>query len=297
MRAPLKSLLAATGLFALACNSMTNDQVLPGVPLPAPASLSSVSLNGAIELYWPDNAFTSAPTRFEVYSVYSASYDLDAGLCGTQWDVEGTTVAPEFLVGALTNGVPRCYGVSAFSTDGAESNRSPLLQDTPRPDARNVLVYAFGTKPDSSGFRFWDDLNNDGIGQASELGLMEPGDAADIDFVIHRHNADSSLWIVPVYSQTTMRPYGKVADLTSIDFAPATGYSRDSLQAQVGYGYVFQMVDGPDLHYGAVRVSHVGRQYVILDWSLQTDPGNPELALRGGLLTAKQSGSVVAPAR
>jgi hypothetical protein len=278
MRAPLKTLLAATGLFAFACNSMTSDQVITGVPLPAPASLSSVSLNQAIELHWPDNAFTSAPTRFEAYSVYSASYDLDAGLCGTQWEVEGTTVAPEFLV-------------------GAESIRSPLVQDTPRPDARNVLVYAFGTKPDSSGFRFWDDANSDAIGQASELGLIAPGNTTDIDFVIHRHDADSSLWIVPVYSQTTMRPYGKVADLTSIDFAPATGYSRDSLQAQVGYGYVFQMIDGPDLHYGAVRVSHVGRQYVILDWSVQTDPGNPELVLRGGLQTAPPSGSVVAPAR
>jgi len=293
MRAPLKFLLAATSLLAFACNSTTDNAIFIGTPLPAPETLSSVSLNQAIELDWADNAYATAPSRFLVYRVYSATYDLDQGLCGASWDVEGTTVAPEFLVGALTNGVPRCYGVTALSTDGAESDQSPLRQDTPRPDARNVLVYAFGTRPDSSGFRFWDDVNNDGVGQASEMGLIDPGNGTDIDFVIHRNNADSSLWIVPVFTGTSMGPYGRVADVTSIDFAPETGYSGDSLLAQVGYGYVFEMRDGTDLHYGAVRVTHVGRQYVILDWSMQTDPGNPELSVRGGLLTAKPSGSAV----
>jgi hypothetical protein len=296
MHAPFKSLFAATGLLAFACTS-TDNAILPGAPLPAPQSLGSVSLNQAIELDWSDNAFESAPSRFLAYRVYSATYDLDQGQCGAPpWDVEGTTVAPEFLVGALTNGVPRCYGVTALSNDGAESDTSSLRQDTPRPDARNVLVYPFGIKPDSSGFRFWDDVNNDSTGQASELGLIEAGNATDIDFVIHQH-ADSSLWIVPVYSGTSMRTYGWVPDVTSIDFAPVGGYSRDSLAAQVGYGYVFKMIDGADLHYGAVRVTHVGRRYLILDWSLQTDPGNPELSVRGGLLTAKPSGSKVIPAR
>ena len=42
-----------------------------------------------------------------------------------------------------------------------------------------------------------------------------------------------------------------------------------------------------DLHYGAFSVTHVGRQLVILDWSMQTDPGNPELVRRAGLATAK----------
>jgi hypothetical protein len=297
MHAPFKSLLAVTGLLAFACNSTSHNDVLIGSPLPAPNSLASVSLNRAIELDWSDNAFESAPIRFAIYRVYSASYDLDLGLCGAQWDVEGTTVAPEFLVGALTNGVPRCYGVTALSTDGFESDQSPLRQDTPRPDARNVLVYAFGTKPDSSGFRFWDDFDNDGIGQADELGLIEPGNTTDIDVVIHRNDTDSSLWLVPVYTGTTIRSYGPVADLTSIDFAPVSGYAGDSLPARVGYGYVVKLVDGTALHYGALRISHVGRQYVIFDWSLQTDPGNPELSVRGGLLTAKPSGSIVVPAR
>jgi hypothetical protein len=30
-----------------------------------------------------------------------------------------------------------------------------------------------------------------------------------------------------------------------------------------------------------VRVSHVGTTFLIMDWAFQTDPGNPELLVRG----------------
>ena len=33
--------------------------------------------------------------------------------------------------------------------------------------------------------------------------------------------------------------------------------------------------------YGAIRVTHVGRKFMILDWAFQTDPGNPELSWYG----------------
>ena len=276
MRIHLSYVVLAAGLLGLACNNPT-DAAFVTTP-PAPSTLESVSLNEAVELYWADNAYLSDPGSFQWYRVYSASYDLDHGLCGSTWSVEGTTVAPEFLVGALTNGEPRCYGVTALGSDGGESARSPLRQDTPRPDARNVVVYASGTRADSSGFRFWDDVNGDGQGQTAELGLIGNGGDPTVDFAVHRNAADSSLWLVPVYSGTTMLEYGVVSDLTSVDYAPENGYHADSLRAYPGDSYVFKIVDGSDLHYGAVRVTHVGRQYLILDWSVQTDPGNPELA-------------------
>jgi len=92
--------------------------------------------------------------------------------------------------------------------------------------------------------------------------------------------SDSSLWLVPEFTGDSIQLYqnSPVADLTSIDFAPATGYTRNMIQAVPGYGYVFQMVDNGQLHYAALRVTAVSRQYVIFDWSVQTDPGNPELA-------------------
>jgi len=260
-----------------ASNVITVDERLQ---LARPATLSSISLNGAIHLEWADNAYASNPARFKWYRIYSATYDLDTGLCGASWSLEGTTVAPEFLSSALTNGSPRCFGVSAVSIEGYESLWSPLRQDTPRPDARNTLVFPLQQDATQAGFRFWN---------GSELGLVESGNATDIDFRVTRGTGDT-LWIEPVYSGTRMQVYGQVADLTSIDFAPASGYSRSMFQAVPTYGYVFEIVEGTTLRYGALRVTHVGRDYVIFDWSFQTDVGNPELIRRGGLTTSLATG-------
>ncbi|HEV8305682.1 MAG TPA: hypothetical protein VGQ25_12005 [Gemmatimonadales bacterium] len=257
--------------------------------LQRPASLTSISLNGAIHLEWADNAYLADTARFSMYRIYSTAYNLNSGFCDATWALEGTTVAPEFLVSAISNGVPRCFGVTAVSREGYESLWSPLRQDTPRPDARNVLVFALQQNATQAGFRFWNDANNDGKGQSAELGLVESGNATDIDFRVTRGTGDT-LWIEPVFSGTRLQVYGQVADLTSIDFAPATGYSRNLFQAVPTYGYVFEIVEGTELHYGALRVTHVGRDYLILDWSFQTDFGNPELIIRGGMTTSLSTG-------
>jgi hypothetical protein len=65
------------------------------------------------------------------------------------------------------------------------------------------------------------------------------------------------------------------------------------IQAVPGYAYVFRIVEGSTLRYGELRVTHVGRDYLIFDWSFQTDVGNPELVVRGGLSTALPTGTVV----
>jgi len=277
-------------------NVITVDEWLQ---LERPSTLFTISLNGAIHLEWADNAYTTNPNRFKWYRIYSATYDLDTGLCGTNWSLEGTTVAPEFLASALSNGSPRCYGVSAVSTEGYESLWSPLRQDTPRPDARNTLVFAFDENQAQSGFRFWQDLNADGNQQASELGLVVNGNRTDIDFWVYRDPTDSTLWIQPEFTGTRMRLYdtSPVSDLTDIDFAPVAGYSSNMIQAVPGYGYVFEIVDGTTLHYGALRVTHVGRDYLIFDWSFQTDVGNPELIRRAGLSTSLSTGFQVRGSR
>ena len=273
-------------------NVITVDERLQ---LDAPASLFSISLNGAIHLEWDDNAYLTAPTRFKWYRIYSTDYNLDTGLCDTSWLLEGTTVAPEFLASAMTNGTPRCFGVTAVSREGYESLWSPLRQDTPRPDARNTLVFAYDEDTTRSGFRFWDDLNGDGRGQASELGRVQSGNLTSIDFRVYRDPTDSTLWLVPEFAGTRMQLYSTspVADLTSIDLAPASGYSRNMIQAVPGYAYVFEIVEGTTLHYGALRMTHVGRDYLIFDWSFQTDVGNPELQIRAGQSVALSTGTTV----
>jgi len=273
-------------------NVITVDERLQ---LDSPAWLVSTSLNGAIHLEWDDSSYVTAPTRFKWYRVYSTDYNLDNGLCGTNWLLEGTTVAPEFLVSAMTNGVPRCFGVSAVSREGYESLWSPLRQDTPRPDARNTLVFAYNKNQAQSGFRFWQDLNTDGRAQTSELGRVQNGNLTSIDFWVYEDPTDSTMWLVPEFSGTRMLLYSTtpVADLTSIDFAPAAGYARSMIQAVPGYAYVFEIVEGSTVRYGALRMTHVGRDYVIFDWSFQTDPGNPELQIRAGQSTAMATGTGV----
>jgi hypothetical protein len=85
-----------------------------------------------------------------------------------------------------------------------------------------------------------------------------------------------------------------IEDLSSIDLAPCLAsadpnqcgsYSSQRIEAWPGLGYVFEMQAGDEfLRYGAVRMTHVGSSFVILDWSFQTDPGNPEL-LQGSQLS------------
>lgn len=274
-----------SALVLLAACSDDDDSNGPGVAPEAPTSLSSTSLDSAIALMWSDNPFESDPDIFANYRIYSTSFNIDADppACGSDWLVEGTTVAPEFLVGALANGVPRCFSVTAVSVDGIESERSPSQEDTPRPDSRNVALSAAPTTVEGSGFRFWDD-DGDGSVESGELGLVRPATASDIDFFVDR-DGNGDLFLTPVRAGTGVEFYDAddpVEDLTSIDFAEDRTYRTTAIEAVPGFGYVFE-TDGGDgfVRYGAVRVQHVGTTFLILDWAFQIDPGNPELIVWG----------------
>jgi hypothetical protein len=172
--------------------------------------------------------------------------------------------------------------VSAISIEGYESLWSPLRNDTPRPDAYNVLLKALDADPATAGFRFWLDANANHAVNPGELGVVMSGASATADFqVVH---TAGGIFLQPVRTGTTMQAYGTVPvdGLTSIDYAPVGGYATTALLAQPGRGYVFQMSGlggAADTYYryGALRVSAVGPDYVIVDWAFQTDPGNPEL--------------------
>lgn len=246
--------------------------------LPSPDALWSVSLDGAIHLEWADNAYQADPAGFAHYRVYSAPYDIDLNLCENSWSLEGTTVAATFLAGSLQNGRPRCFGISAVTIEGFESIWSDLRYDTPRPDGRELVVFTAAADPLHSGFRFFLDGNNDGLAGPLELGLVSAAGTGQMDFVLQ--DVGGILQLVPQRTATQLQRYGTqtISDLTAIDIAPAVGYARTALTAQPRFGYVFEM-DGGDgfFRYGAIRVVAVGADYVVFDWSYQTDRGNPEL--------------------
>ena len=263
--------------------------------LDAPDWLVSTSLNGAIHLAWSDNPYTSQPDGFEQYRVYSAVYSLDENLCDELWQREGVTVAPEFIVSALTNGMPRCFAVSAESIEGFESLWSPIRADTPRPDARNVVVFAMDVDQSRSGFRFFEDLNGDGAAGALELGVVADGARTDIDFRVTR-DGGGNFFLTPVRTDVLIVQYspGPIDDLTSIDIAPEFGYGRAAIQALARHGYVFEMPGGDQFaRFGAIRVTHVGTDHIVFDWSYQTDPGNPELSVGAGIHTGGSDGIIV----
>jgi len=258
-----------------ASNSIVVDERLQ---LARPSWLTSISLNGAIHLDWSDNAYQAEPNGFNFYRVYSTAYDLDSNLCGTGWSLEGTTVSSSFLAGNLSNGRPLCFAVSAISIEGYESLWSPLRNDTPRPDGRNILLTAVDADSTKAAFRFWLDANGNRVVNPGELALVLNGASTSADFQVYR--TVNGIFLQPVRTGTTVQTYGTVAvdDLTSIDIAPVTGYTRDAVEAVPGKGYVFQMAESDGFYrYGAIRVTAVGSNYIIVDWAYQTDPGNPEL--------------------
>jgi hypothetical protein len=239
--------------------------------LPAPQSLSSISLNGAIQLTWSGNAVASAPNLFDHYLVYSTDYDGSRGVCTANWVREGSTASDGFFAGNLTNGLSRCFAVSAVSTDGHESDWSTSKLDTPRFDARNTLVYATASRADSSAFLFFEDATK-------KLGVVGASTRTDADLTVNVH-ADGTLWFVPARTAVTIALYSSkpITDLTSIDRAPQSGFGSATLQALPGFGYVIRIVKTDGVHYAGVRVAYVGKDYVVFDWSYQSGPGNAEL--------------------
>ena len=264
--------LPAALLALAACSSDRSTGPGGGVVLETPTNLVSTSLNTAIQLSWDPNARINDPSSFEHYAIYSTSYNLDTGNCDrAHWGLEGTSVSEDFVVSGLSNGVSLCFAVTAVNRSGTESAVTPSRPDTPRYDSRNVLIDASQSHLSSSGFRF-------DFGGSSQLGQVVSGDRNDIDFVVD-HHTDGSIWLTTVRNGTSVVLYSQdpVTDLTSIDVAPVSGYFTGSIQAVTGYAYVFETQLSDGLHYGAVRVTHVGADYIIMDWAYQTDFGNPEL--------------------
>jgi hypothetical protein len=238
--------------------------------LPAPTGLRSITLNRAVQLVWNSNAVDASPNNFDSYRVYSTSYDASRGVCTANWVLEGTTVTDGFFAGNMTNGVTRCFAVSAVNLGGLESQWSDVRSDTPRSDGRNAFAYATAVKRDSSAFLFFDD-------PTKATGMVASSTRTDVDFTVERHT-DGSLWFAPGRNVTmTLYSTSQVAELTSIDRAPASGFTTQTIEAVPGYGYVFRVTKADGVHYAALRVAYVAADYVVFDWSYQNAVGNSEL--------------------
>lgn len=244
-----------------------------GNRLPAPAGLRSTTLNGAIQLMWSRNVIDAGANRFDYYRVYSGTFDVGRGTCVAPWYLEGTTVSDAFLVGGLTNGRTICFAVSAVSRDGHESQWSAPLSDTPRWDARAVVLHASAVRPDSSAFLFLESGTR-------RIGVVGPGNRADADLLLERR-VDGSLWITPARSGVGLIvASAATTELSAIERAPVSGYSTAPVEARAGQVLFARVVIGGAVHYGALRTVHVGRETIVFDFAFQTAADTPDLSRR-----------------
>jgi hypothetical protein len=236
--------------------------------LPAPLGITSVTLNGAVQLQWDQNAVEADPDMFDFYRVYSTSWSTARGCESTEWALEGSTVSDGFLSRNLSNGVTRCFAVSAISRDGHESLWSDVRQDTPRHDARSVVVDVSDVRAATSGFRFI---------SGSTFGAIVSDTSSVADLVLERR-VDGALWFRAPRAESRVTTYGvaPVSELTSIDRAPATGYA-DAARVLAGFGYVFRLQYPDGVRHAAVRVLHVANDHIIFDYSVQSQIGSVEL--------------------
>ena len=236
--------------------------------LPAPQGLTSVTLNGGVELQWAQNALDADPELFDFYRVYSTSRGSQ-GCDDSEWALEGTTVSDGFVSRNLPNGVTRCFAISAISIDGHESLWSGIREDTPRFDARSIVLDASDIRRATSGFVFMPSLNG-------AFGSVVSDTAPGVDVVLERRT--DGLWFRAGRAGAGVTQYGTsaVSELTSIDRAPATGYV-DAVRVQAGYGYVFRMQYSDGVRYAAIRAVHVSADYVLFDFAFQSRSGSGEL--------------------
>ena len=240
--------------------------------LPAPEGLLSVSLDGAVQLSWSNKVVTAHASTFKHYRVYSSSYDATTSRCNeSAWTIEGTTVSDGFLAGNLRNGVSRCFAVTSVARDDGEGARGSARVDTPRHGGRFVLVDAYESRPTTAGWLFYE-------ASSGRVAVVSDGARSDLDFRVERH-ADGSLWFRPIRTANRVAVFGNtpIPDLTVLDRAPASGYSFANVEALAGFAYVFSVQQPDGVHFGAVRVAYVGRDYVVLDWAYQSAVNNTEL--------------------
>ncbi len=243
------------------------------LPPPVPGGLEAVALDEAIYLGWDDRSREAEDFAF--YRVYIAWEDDTVELLG-ETDSEG------FLDLLVENGFTYGYFVTAVDAQGHESGGSELATGTPRPDFHGDFVYAFGDRPEFSGFRFQESEEHDPI---------LPGDDPGRDFRFEVSGDDWSLVPGPGVEvhrnaiSTTMLRCGPAADAgcTDVPLAPAADYSTDPIVLVAGRSFVLRVpADGGGWHYGVIRVSHMGfaqdGAIAVFDWAFQLQPNNRALS-------------------
>ncbi len=164
----------------------------------------------------------------------------------------------------VQNGRTYYYAVSAYDTEGNESELSPEdAWDTPRPEGRNIALDDYILSPGRSGFDF----------SQPQKGSI-PWNAPETDIYF---GLDTEVGVTYLYSdnETLMQDLGYHEDFDAIDVVPEMGYTTLFVELIEGHIYALYTPDG---NFAKIQVRELFDDVVIFDWAYQTDPENIQLA-------------------
>ena len=164
----------------------------------------------------------------------------------------------------VRNGETYYYAVSAYDTEGNESDLSPEdASDTPRPEGRNIALDDYILLPRRGGFDF---------SQPQKGSISWDTPETDIYFGL-----DTDVGVTYLYSdnETLMQDLGYHENFDAVDVVPEFGYTTLFVELIEGHIYAIYTPDG---NFAKIQVRELFDDAVIFDWAYQTDPNNVQLA-------------------
>jgi len=196
-----------------------------------------------------------------------AGYKVWRGRNSTNFDellIEASASTTRYTDTDVLNGKTYYYAVSAYDSDGNESDLSPEnAWDTPRPEGRNITLDDYLLWPGRSGFDF----------SHPEKGSIPWDDrTTDVYFGL-----DTEVNVTYLYSdnETLMQDLGYHENFDEVDVVPEFGYTTLFVELIEGHIYAIYTPDG---NFAKIQVRKLFDDAVIFDWAYQTDPENIQLA-------------------
>jgi hypothetical protein len=240
-------IIFAISILIIGCDNKIVDTNTKPVP---PQGVAAIAQNNQVYLSWYQN-YESNVAGYNVYVSESSQ---------GKFSKIGFTSKTEFLDQGAKNSVTYYYAVTAYNTDGFESNLSlDNAFATPRPEVFSVTLYDYKTNPNRAGYR---------LGSNAILAFDNTG--TDIYF-----ENTNSIYYMNVFKDSDIQDMGYTATFDEIAKSPTKGWSpTKDVQVISGHTYVVWTYDN---HYAKFRVTSIYSDRVIFDCSFQLQSGNPYL--------------------
>jgi hypothetical protein len=237
------------------------------LPPAIPSGVYSVTHDGYVEIRWQENRDGGLTDGYGVYYYTGDVGGLEEYELMTTVGADRNRIEAHYLDFDVKNGVTYKYAVNAYNEFGESDLSYENIFDTPRPEGF-AMLRDFHTSPAGAGYDF------------SEYEVVD-WDHSDADiFFEYDHNLRSFFVFVggDDYLLVDIQDYGYTNDITDVNWGdPGGGWSEVGwLELAAGHAYIVWTADD---HYAAFRVESLdSRSYEIyINWSYQTDQGNPEL--------------------